>query len=99
MGWTSETGMQSIRDLLVAGGVDMTGWFLSGASAISADGTIIVGVGENPDGVEEAWIARIAAVPEPSTWAMISMLTLSVAFFFWRQRHQQQQRWHMEVQH
>jgi hypothetical protein len=42
----------------------MTGWTLTGASDISADGSAIVGVGTNPQGFSEAFLV---IVPEPST--------------------------------
>jgi probable HAF family extracellular repeat protein len=63
--WTSGGGMQNLRDLLIAGGVTgLTNWTLTEAKSISADGLTIVGVGINPLGQAEAWIATI---PEPSS--------------------------------
>jgi hypothetical protein len=41
----------------------MTGWTLTSADSISADGQYIAGSGWNPDGQRTAWIAH---VPEPS---------------------------------
>ena len=38
-------------------GVDLTGWSLSSAHAMSPDGAAIVGEGVNPDGKIEAWLA------------------------------------------
>ena len=73
--WTSTEGMQSLTALLIAEEIDLTGWELSRATGISADGLTFVGVGTNPDGRTEAWIARLDAessgeeprsVPEPS---------------------------------
>jgi hypothetical protein len=64
--------MQNLRELLIAGGATgLTGWTLTQASAISADGRVIVGYGRNPAGNTEAWIAII---PEPS-----SLLQLAIA--------------------
>jgi hypothetical protein len=40
-------------------GLDLTGWRLTRASAISGDGDTIAGYGVNPDGNTEAWIAHI----------------------------------------
>jgi len=55
--------MRSLKDLLVSDfGLELTGWQLVSARGMSADGTIIVGVGINPDDFEEGWIATI---PEP----------------------------------
>jgi probable HAF family extracellular repeat protein len=71
--WTEELGMVSLRDLLVSNGVnDVEGWTLSGATAISADGTTIVGTGFNPHGDLEAWRATIV-IPEPSAWVLAAV--------------------------
>ena len=56
--WTQATGMQSIRDILIAAGIDVTGWRLETANAVSADGAVIVGSGLNPNGDIEAWFYR-----------------------------------------
>ena len=66
--WTSGTGMQNLRDLLIAGGVtSVTNWHLASATGVSADGHTFVGYGVNPTGDSEAWIATIPdIVPEPS---------------------------------
>ncbi|MFA7688121.1 MAG: hypothetical protein WCY25_09675, partial [Moheibacter sp.] len=56
--WREETGMQNLKEVLETEyGLDLTGWVLSNATAISADGTIIVGEGINPDGHPEGWRA------------------------------------------
>ncbi len=57
--WTKEAGAQDLHDILEERGIDLTGWVLSGASAISDDGNTIVGWGINPDGDPEAWVAVI----------------------------------------
>ena len=44
-------------------GVDLTGWTLSLATAISDDGMTIVGNGTNPSGDSEGWVVRL---PEPA---------------------------------
>ena len=56
--WKAATGMQSIATLLTASGVNITGWQLTNANGVSADGTVIVGNGTNPSGNAEAWITR-----------------------------------------
>jgi len=62
MVWTQPSGMISLRDLLTNGfGLDLTGWTLDGAMGVSADGTTICGIGTNPDGNIEAWVAVIPA--------------------------------------
>ena len=58
--WTSESGMQNLRELLIAGGATgLTGWNLTHARAVSADGRVIVGYGTNPRGQTEGWIAHL----------------------------------------
>jgi probable HAF family extracellular repeat protein len=59
--WTQNGGMQSIQSLLVAGGVNMTGWTLTNPTGVSADGTVIVGTDLDPSGQQEAWLARFSA--------------------------------------
>jgi len=50
-------------------GLDLTGWTLEEATAISDDGRAIVGYGTNPDGFTEGWYA---VIPEPSTAALVT---------------------------
>ena len=71
--WDENNTAISIADALSNEGVDTTGWKLTDARGVSADGTVIVGVGYNPDGKREAWLATI---PEPST---ISLLLFGTA--------------------
>lgn len=68
--WDSTNGMQELDQLLAELGLDLTGWELESATAISADGLTIVGNGLNPDGDREAWIATI---PEPSTALLLGI--------------------------
>lgn len=56
--WTDPTGMRSLKDLLSESGVPLSGFSLTAAGAISEDGTIIVGLGEAPDGSDISWIAK-----------------------------------------
>jgi probable HAF family extracellular repeat protein len=56
----NKNGVQSIRNLLVANGVNLAGWTLAEAQGVSADGTIVAGTGQDPSGKEEPWIARIS---------------------------------------
>ena len=60
--WTSADGMRSIADILTAADVDIAGWTLSQARAVSADGRIITGWGQNPEGDTEAWIVSFSTV-------------------------------------
>ncbi|MCB1101735.1 MAG: hypothetical protein KDL10_05200, partial [Kiritimatiellae bacterium] len=51
-------GVRNLLDVLTAAGIDMTGWTLNAATGISADGSVIVGYGINPNGQQEAWVIR-----------------------------------------
>jgi probable HAF family extracellular repeat protein len=71
--WTKVDGLRSIAELLVGAGVDLSGWQLDDATAVSANGLIVVGTGINPAGAFEAWRADLTGlitVPEPSGLAM-----------------------------
>jgi probable HAF family extracellular repeat protein len=61
--WTPSLGMVNLRDFLLDRGVtEVAGWLLTGANAVSADGTTIVGTGLNPDFEVEGWVATIEPV-------------------------------------
>lgn len=62
--WTATLGMTNLKELLEGMGLDLSGWQLQRATAVSADGNTIVGWGLNPEGEDEAWLAR---VPEPAS--------------------------------
>jgi probable HAF family extracellular repeat protein len=68
--WTPEQGQRRIDDVLRDLGVSTGGWTLRLGMAISSDGTTIAGVGRNPEGVTEAWIAVLPrpcpAAPDPA---------------------------------
>lgn len=56
-------GMQSLSDVLEADyGLDLNGWILRSATAISDDGRTIIGDGFDPDATAELWIAIL---PDP----------------------------------
>lgn len=63
--WDRQYGMQRVDTALTGNyGIDLDGWHDLSAGGVSADGSTIVGVGYNPDGSQEAWVASIgAAVP------------------------------------
>ena len=69
--WDETNGMRGLMQVLMDQGIDMTGWSLTEASGVSADGLTIVGYGTNPLGQEEGWIATI--VPEPSTALLLGL--------------------------
>lgn len=49
-------GVRNIKDVLTGAGLDLTGWTLTAATAISDDGSVVVGYGTNPAGQTEAWV-------------------------------------------
>lgn len=59
--WEAQHGIRSLHEVLINDyGLDLTGWQLSEARGISADGNTIVGFGTNPAGQNEGWIANLA---------------------------------------
>jgi hypothetical protein len=58
--WDAEHGMRGLEDILTDEfGIDLTGWQLSVASAVSADGRTVAGYGFNPSRDIEAWMASL----------------------------------------
>ena len=58
--WDAALGMRNLKDVLVAAGVTaLSGWTLTEATGISADGRTVVGNGTNPSGQAEGWVARL----------------------------------------
>jgi probable HAF family extracellular repeat protein len=74
--WDAAHGMRSVRDVLVAQGLNLNGWSLFSAEAISDDGLTIIGRGNNPSGLGEQWIAT---VPEPTTLSLLAVAGLAAA--------------------
>jgi len=86
--WDQVHGIRKLNDFLTNElGLDLTGWTLHSAAAISDDGRKIVGSGTNPRGQTEAWLAVIGegpatptptAPPEPCdvTWGVNSITTI-----------------------
>lgn len=74
--WDPVNGLRDLQLVLAGLGVDLTGWSLTSATSISDDGLTIAGNGINPSGMQEAWLARLATVPEPG---MILLLGLGAA--------------------
>ncbi|MBL0921151.1 MAG: PEP-CTERM sorting domain-containing protein [Phycisphaerales bacterium] len=58
--WDAENGMRLLRQVLEDDyGLDLTGWVLRVASAVTPDGRRIVGSGLNPDGLSEGWVVDL----------------------------------------
>ena len=83
--WNISQGMRSLQEVLTNDyGLNLTGWTLSEPTGISADGLSIVGFGTNPNGLTEAWIARLdgqtdppnPSVPEPSAILGLGLFSL-----------------------
>lgn len=69
--WDAEAGIQDLNELLANEyNLDLAGWTLTNATAISADGKVIAGNGINPDGIREGWVA---VVPEPSAGLLLGL--------------------------
>lgn len=52
-------GVRDLKSMLIDAGVDaITNWTLTAATAISDDGSVVVGYGVNPDGNQEAWVIK-----------------------------------------
>jgi probable HAF family extracellular repeat protein len=72
--WTVGGGMRSLADELRLHGVDTTGWTITTAWGISADGSTVVGDAVSPTGVHEAYIA---VLPEPGPVAVLALAGLA----------------------
>jgi hypothetical protein len=83
--------MVSIRDLLAGQGVDLTGWTLDQAQAVSADGRFVVGVGTNPSGDSEAWLADLQAQPVPEAHHLLAAALPALAGLGWARRRLRRQ--------
>lgn len=58
--WDEQNGMRNLQSVLTEEyGLDLTGWRLYVARDISDDGKTIMGLGTNPNGKREAWIAKL----------------------------------------
>lgn len=71
--WTESLGMVDLNVYLASVGVDMSGWTLSFAHGLSADGSVITGFGEF-EGSIRAW--RVTGVPAPGSAVLVAVATL-----------------------
>lgn len=81
--WDSVNGMRDLKVVIVNElGVDLSGWTLTSARAISDDGTTIAGWGTNPDGNTEGWVVTLsngdAIIPEPASALLVSLSCCAV---------------------
>lgn len=75
--WDASHGTRVLYDVLVDDyGLDLAGWRLLDANAISDDGLTITGYGIAPDGRRQPWVVQL---PEPST-ATLGLLALAPGF-------------------
>jgi probable HAF family extracellular repeat protein len=73
--WTDGGQSRLLYDVLtVDHGLNLTGWTLTAARHISADGRKIVGYGTNPEGNTEGWLA---VLPAPATMAAAAAPSLT----------------------
>jgi len=56
--WDAAHGVRSLSSVLASLGVNLSGWVLTAANDVSADGKVIVGDGTH-DGNSSGWIARL----------------------------------------
>lgn len=81
--WDARDGMRNLQDVLTADGLNLTGWQLTEATAVSANGLTITGLGIDPQGENEAWVARMnSPVPELPTvviWLCACLFAAAVA--------------------
>lgn len=67
--WDEANGMRLLADVLTSVvGLDLAGWTLDEATAISSDGLTIAGNGINASGQLEGWVA---VIPEPGTGLLV----------------------------
>ncbi|MCA9280373.1 MAG: PEP-CTERM sorting domain-containing protein [Phycisphaeraceae bacterium] len=67
--WTEQLGMVDLKEHLLSLGIlGVEGWTLESAQGISDDGLTIAGMGINPQGFNEGWIAHI---PAPSSCVVL----------------------------
>jgi len=61
--WGPDGEPRFVRDVLTEAGLDLTGWSTGRCFDITPDGRTLVGLGRNPAGVLESWIAYLGDAP------------------------------------
>lgn len=80
--WTQANGMRTIRQVAIAQlPEEFSLWQLTASRAVSADGTVIVGSGINPQGAPEGWVIELPAGC-PADWNHDSVVNTSDLFNF-----------------
>lgn len=83
--WDEISGCRLLKDVLENDfGLDLGDWTLVAATAISDDGQVVAGYGNNPSGSSEAWMAVIP-VPEPAA-GILGISGLASAYVLGRNR-------------
>ncbi|MBY0262078.1 MAG: hypothetical protein K2Q20_07020 [Phycisphaerales bacterium] len=70
--WTAQAGVVDLRMYLTGLGVSLSGWSLNEASAISADGTAITGIGVF-NGQQTSWVASGLPIPTPGAGLVLGV--------------------------
>ena len=73
--WTESLGMSELGSYLARQGIDLSGWTLSLASGISADGSSIAGTGRYL-GAERAFLVTGLSVPAPAAAPILALAGL-----------------------
>jgi probable HAF family extracellular repeat protein len=81
--WTSTLGSVDLNTYLPTLGLDLSGWHLGIATAISPDGSIIAGAGTF-NGELAGWIVSGIAVPEPSMLLLAALGGVALIVAPWR---------------
>lgn len=68
--WDEANGMRALDVLLASLGIDLTGWNLFEATAVSADGLTVLGRASDPSGTIQTFIA---VIPEPGTGLLFGL--------------------------
>ena len=77
--WNARNGLRRLEQILELQGVELGGWRLTDARAISDDCRLIAGVGTNPSGEIEGWVATVdfplpAIAPLPATSSRLPLV-------------------------
>jgi uncharacterized membrane protein len=74
--WDAVHGTRDLQTLIASNGHDLNGWTLFSADAISDDGLIVAGIGDDGSGFSEGWVANLGVTCTPP--ASIGSVTLDV---------------------